>query len=61
MALDEMNNAMPPEELKEMNEKNGEENGELITLRGSRRKILELHQQNLDELLTNELTHDEPP
>ena len=26
MALDEMNNAMPPKELKEWNEKNGREN-----------------------------------
>ena len=24
-------------------------------------KILELHQQNLDELLKNELNHEEPP
>ena len=29
MALDEINNAMPPEELKELNEKNGEENDNL--------------------------------
>ena len=36
-------------ELKELSEKNGEE------------KILEFLQQNLDELLKDEINHEEPP
>ena len=83
MALDKMNNAMPPQELKELNEKNLEgrieriwiskkneemqnstsgENGELIALRDVRRKdTWTPPTKNLDELLKNELNHEEPP
>ena len=82
MTLDEMNNAMPPEELKEWNEKNlegrieriwifekneemqnstSEENEELLHFETREEKILELHRQNLDELLKKELNHEESP
>ena len=80
--IDERNSRMPPEELKEWNEKNFE--GRLnefeylgrtkkrktslqkkmknyLHFETREEKILELHQQNLDELLKNELNHDDPP
>ena len=37
------------------------EQEELFALRDARGTILELLQQNLDELLKNELNHEEPP
>ena len=49
------------EKNKEIQHSTWKENGELIALRDARRQILEFHQQNLDELLKNELNHDEPP
>ena len=49
MILDEDMTQKLRKELKELNEKNGEE------------MILEFLQQNLDELLKNELNHEEPP
>ena len=82
MIVDEMNNAMPPEELKEWNEKNFEgmmnefeylgrtKKGKTslqkkmknyLHFETREEKILELRQQNLDELLKNELNHEEPP
>ena len=54
-------NARISEKNEEMQNSNSKEYGELITLRDARRKILELHQQNLDELLKKELNHEEPP
>ena len=49
MILDEDMTQNLRKELKELNEKNGEE------------KILEFLQQNLDGLFKNELNHEEPP
>ena len=44
-----------------MQNSTSEENEELLSFRDARRKDTELHQQNLDELLKNELNHEEPP
>ena len=55
-------NAWISEKNEEMQNSNSKENEELFALRDARRKkILELHQQDLDELLKNELNHEEPP
>ena len=81
MALDEMNNAMPPEEIKELKRTQKEGLNGFEYLRRTKKcktplqkkmknylrfemreeKILELHQQNLDELWKNELNREEPP
>ena len=44
-----------------MQNSTSKEYGELITLQDARRRILELLRQSLDELLRNELNHEEPP
>ena len=83
MILDDINNAMPPEELKELNEKNlegrvrriwiSEKNEEMqnstskeirrinCTSKIKKERYLSSFDKNLDELLKNELNHEEPP
>ena len=47
--------------MKKMQNSTSKEYRDLIALRDARRKILELLQQNLDELLKSELNNEEPP
>ena len=80
MALDEMNNAMPPEELneknlegsiewisisennEEMQNSNSKEYEEFnCTSRREKKIYLNSATKNLEELLKNELNHEEPP